>query len=86
MNLVVSSHSFSCHFCFKIFSVNFKSFICPEKIAMTVPFVFGKVAHLLHVRIAELASTLQLCASVSFLFPLLWHDWYDLRNLVHPSL
>ena len=39
------------------FTSEFEEFyLPPEKIAMTVPFVFGKVAHLLHVRVAELAS------------------------------
>ena len=31
-------------------------YLLPENTAITIPFVFGRIAHLLHVRVAELAS------------------------------
>ena len=41
--------------------------LLPEKIALTVPFVYGKIAHLLRVRVAELASARCNCVLRYFL-------------------
>ena len=41
--------------------------LLPEKIARTIPSVFGEIAHLHHVRSVELASAIYNCAPHSFL-------------------
>ena len=41
--------------------------LIPEKIAKTVPFLFGKIAHLLHVQVDELAPARCTCVLRYFL-------------------
>ena len=40
----------------KLLAVSHEPDLLPKRIAITIPFVFGKIAHLLRVRSAKLAS------------------------------
>ena len=62
MYLVNSPPYFYCHFRCQNLLVDLQDIdFLPEKIAITAPLVFGKIAHLVHVRVADLASARYKC-------------------------